>query len=108
MLGVFEKFRNNCLKNNVLSTGHYFSCPDLSWDAAGTFLQILSVRVLAASLKFALFEKKKILNLNENYQKQLKISIGIRPPCALLGNPNAFLLRQRAFSQGRFHLILSF
>ena len=47
------------MKNNVLSTGHYFSCPDLSWDAAGTFLQILSVRVLAASLKFALFEKKK-------------------------------------------------
>ena len=94
---MFEKFRNNCLKNNVLSTGHYFSCPDLSWDAAGTFLQILSVRVLAASLKFALFEKKN-LNLNENYQKQLKILIGIRPPCTLLGKPNAFLLRRRAFS----------
>ena len=49
------------MKNNAWSTGHYFSGPDLSWDAAGPFLQILSVPVLDASLKTALFEKKKFL-----------------------------------------------
>ena len=71
------------MKNIALSTGHYFSGPDLSWDAAGPFLQILSVPVMDACLKTALFEKKKNLNLSENYQKQLKILIGIRPPCGL-------------------------
>ena len=30
---VFEKFRNNCLKNYGLCSGHYLSAPALSWDA---------------------------------------------------------------------------
>ena len=30
---VFEKFRNNSLKNSGLSPSHYLSAPALSWDA---------------------------------------------------------------------------
>ena len=30
---VFEKFRNNSLKNDGLCGSHYFSAPGLSWDA---------------------------------------------------------------------------
>ena len=29
---VFEKFRNNSLKNYELCPRHYFSAPGLSWD----------------------------------------------------------------------------
>ena len=29
---VFEKFRNNSLKNYGLCPSHYFSAPALSWD----------------------------------------------------------------------------
>ena len=29
---VFEKFRNNCLKNYGLCPSHYLSWPALSWD----------------------------------------------------------------------------
>ena len=30
---VFEKFRNNILKNHGLCPSHYLSAPVLSWDA---------------------------------------------------------------------------
>ena len=30
---VFQKFRNNSLKNYGLFQGHYLSTPGLSWDA---------------------------------------------------------------------------
>ena len=30
---VFEKFRNNSLKNYVLCPSHYLSIPGLSWEA---------------------------------------------------------------------------
>ena len=30
---VFEKFRNNCLKNYGLCSSHYLSAPALRWDA---------------------------------------------------------------------------
>ena len=30
---VFEKFRNNSIKNYGLFPSHYLSAPDLSWDA---------------------------------------------------------------------------
>ena len=30
---VFEKFRNNSLKNYGLCSSHYLSAPGLSWDA---------------------------------------------------------------------------
>ena len=30
---MFEKFRNNSLKNYVLCPSHYLSVPGLSWDA---------------------------------------------------------------------------
>ena len=30
---VFEKFIHTCLKFHGLNLGHYFSSPELSWDA---------------------------------------------------------------------------
>ena len=30
---VFERFRNNSLKNNRLCPSHYLSAPSLSWNA---------------------------------------------------------------------------
>ena len=33
LASVFEKFRNNSLKNYVLRSSHYLSAPGLSWDA---------------------------------------------------------------------------
>ena len=33
LAGVFEKFRNNSLRNNGLCPTHYLSAPGLSWDA---------------------------------------------------------------------------
>ena len=33
LAGVFQKFRNNGLKNYGLCPSHYLSAPDLSWDA---------------------------------------------------------------------------
>ena len=37
---VFEKIRNNGLKNYRLSPSHYFSTPGLSWDAVLKMAQI--------------------------------------------------------------------
>ena len=31
---VFENFRNICIKNYKLDPGHYYTAPDLAWDAA--------------------------------------------------------------------------
>ena len=33
LVDVFEKFRNNSLKNYGLCPSHYLSAPSLSWDA---------------------------------------------------------------------------
>ena len=33
LVDVFEKFRNNCLKNYGLCSNHYLNAPALSWDA---------------------------------------------------------------------------
>ena len=33
LVDVFEKFRNNCLKNYGLCSSHYLNAPVLSWDA---------------------------------------------------------------------------
>ena len=33
LANVFEKFRNNSLKNYGLSTSHYLSAPGLNWEA---------------------------------------------------------------------------
>ena len=40
LLAVFEKFRNNSLKNYELWPRHYFSAPGLSWD---TMLKITKI-----------------------------------------------------------------
>ena len=39
---VFEKFRNNSLKNYGLCASHYLSVPGLSWDA---MLKIAKVKL---------------------------------------------------------------
>ena len=33
LLAVFQKFRNNSLKNYALCPSHYLSAPTLSWNA---------------------------------------------------------------------------
>ena len=37
---VFEKFRNNSLKNYDLCPSHYWSAPGLSWDALLKMIKI--------------------------------------------------------------------
>ena len=34
MVGVFENFRNICIKNYKLDPAHYYTAPGLAWDAA--------------------------------------------------------------------------
>ena len=45
---VFEKFKNNILKNNGLCPSHYLSAPALSWDAMlnNSALNINSFQIL--------------------------------------------------------------
>ena len=53
---VFEKFRNNNLKNYWLSPSHYLSAPDLSWDAMLKMTKIKLELFLNADM-FIFFDK---------------------------------------------------
>ena len=50
---MFEKFRNNCLKNDRLSPSHYLSAPGLSWDA----MMKIELELIPGSDMYIFFEK---------------------------------------------------
>ena len=60
LLAVFEKFRNNSLKNYELCPRHYFSAPGLSWD---TMLKITKIEpeFITDSDTWIFFEEVKFL-----------------------------------------------
>ena len=53
---VFDKFRNNSLKNCRLWQSHYFSAPSLSWDAV---LKVIKIKLgLITDLHMYIFFEK--------------------------------------------------
>ena len=50
---VFEKFRNNSLKNYRLSPSHYLSAPGLNWDA----MKKIELELIPGSDMYIFFEK---------------------------------------------------
>ena len=53
---VFQKFRNNSLKNYGLFQGHYLSTPGLSWDAMLKQIKI-ELKLIPDTDMFIFFEK---------------------------------------------------
>ena len=53
---VFEKFRNNSLKNYGLCPGHYLSAPALSWDAMLNMTKA-ELQLIPESDMYLFFEK---------------------------------------------------
>ena len=76
--GVFEKFRNNSLKNSGLCLSHYLSAPALSWDAMLNMTKIELELTLDADM-YLFFQKgmidgvsyisKRYSKANNNYTK---------------------------------------
>ena len=54
--GVFEKFRNNSLKNYGLRPSHYLSAPVLGWDAMLRMTKI-KIEFIPDPYMYVLFEK---------------------------------------------------
>ena len=51
LVDVFEKLRNNSLKNYELCPSHYLSAPTLSWDAVLWNSNLLKILICTYSLK---------------------------------------------------------
>ena len=57
LVDVFEKIRNNSLKNYELCLSHYFSEPDLTWDVMLKMAKI-ELELIPDPDMYILFEKK--------------------------------------------------
>ena len=57
LVDVFEKIRNNSLKNYELCLSHYFSEPDLTWDVMLKMAKI-ELELIPDPDMYTLFEKK--------------------------------------------------
>ena len=53
---VFEKFRNNCIKNYGLCPSHYLSAPALSWDAMLSMTKV-KLELISDPGMYIFFEK---------------------------------------------------
>ena len=51
LVDVFEKLRNNSLKNYELCASHYLSAPALNWDAVLWNSNLLKILICTYSLK---------------------------------------------------------
>ena len=68
---VFEKFRNNSLKNDGLCPRHYLSAPGLSWDAILKMIKIKLESITDPDM-YIFFEKDTrggILYISNRYSK---------------------------------------
>ena len=54
---VFEKFRNNSLKNYGLCPSHYLSAPGLSWDA---MLKMKKIKLNLFQILTCIYSLKKV------------------------------------------------
>ena len=54
---VFEKFRNNSLKNYGLCPSHYLSAPGLSWDA---ILKMKKIKLNLFQILTCIYSLKKV------------------------------------------------
>ena len=54
---VFEKFRNNSLKNNGLCPSHYLRAPALSWDAMLNMTKV-KLELITDPDRYIFFEKR--------------------------------------------------
>ena len=76
--GVFEKFRNNNLKNSGLCLSHYLSAPALGWDAMLNMTKI-ELELTSDADMYLFFQKgmidgvsyisKRYSKANNNYTK---------------------------------------
>ena len=68
---VFEKFRNNSLKNYGLSPSHCFSAPGLSWDAVFKMIKT-EIELIPDTDMYIFFEKvtkSRISYVSNRYSK---------------------------------------
>ena len=56
LVDVFEKFRNNSLKNYVLCSSHYLRAPALSWDAILNMIKV-ELEFISDADMYLFFEK---------------------------------------------------
>ena len=73
LAGVFEKFRNNILKNYGLYPIHYLSAPGLSWNAMVKMIKT-KLELIPDPDMYIFFEKGKIGGLSCIYNRHSKAS----------------------------------
>ena len=57
LVDVFEKFRNNSLKNYILCATHYWTAPALGWDAMFNMTKVKLELLIQDPDKYIFFEK---------------------------------------------------